>query len=178
MNLQPTLHHALVNVRPLETSDWDRLFAAASDPMIWKQHPNPNRYRQEDFETYFRGAMESKGALLVLSPSGEVIGCSRYYQLDLASRSVLIGYTFLVCSHWGGKTNPALKYLMLNHAFQSVDRVLFHVGAENRRSQVAMERLGGVNVRAFEVAYFGEPAKLNIEYEIDKQAFATATHTP
>jgi N-acetyltransferase len=178
MNLQPTLHHALVNVRPLETRDWDRLFAAASDPMIWKQHPNPNRYRQEDFETYFRGAMESKGALLVLSPSGEVIGCSRFYELDLARKSVLIGYTFLVCSHWGGKTNSALKHLMLGHAFQSVNHVRFHVGAENRRSQIAMERLGGVKVREFEVAYFGEPPKLNIEYEIDKQAFAMAKSPP
>jgi RimJ/RimL family protein N-acetyltransferase len=55
---------------------------------------------------------------------------------------VEIGWTFLVRAHWGGTTNREVKRLMLEHALQSVDRVIFMVGVENYRSQRAVEKLG------------------------------------
>jgi RimJ/RimL family protein N-acetyltransferase len=97
-----------------------------------------------------------------------VIGSSRYYELDEARSSVAIGYTFLARSHWGGKYNPALKSLMLNHAFQFVNSVIFHVGAENIRSQKAMEKLGAVKINEIVMAYYGEPDRRNFVYQIEK----------
>jgi hypothetical protein len=55
---------------------------------------------------------------------------------------------------------------MLTHAFNYVDKVAFYVGANNIRSQKAMEGIGGIKVREEVVAYFGEPDRLNFRYEI------------
>ena len=70
-----------------------------------------------------------------------MIGTSRYYDDD-AARSVAIGYTFLRRSHWGGGANAQVKALMLDHAFESVEEVHFHVGRDNLRSQRALAKLG------------------------------------
>jgi RimJ/RimL family protein N-acetyltransferase len=167
--LQPTLQNEMIKIRPLTMADFDILFAVASDPLIWEQHPNKNRYQQAAFENYFTGAIESGGAFIVQdSITNQVIGSTRFYDADEAGKSVLIGYTFLARSHWGGSYNPALKSLMLNHAFNFVDRVYFHVGTINIRSQKAMEKLGAVKVKTLEVAYFGEPVRSNFVYAIEK----------
>lgn len=57
---------------------------------------------------------------------------------------------------------------MLDYIFQLVSKVEFHVGAQNIRSQIAMERLGAKKIAEREVAYFGESNRLNFVYEIDK----------
>jgi RimJ/RimL family protein N-acetyltransferase len=168
MNLQPQLENEIIRLQPLQESDFEALYAVAADPLIWAQHPNPNRYQREVFANYFRGAVLSAGAFLVLNAqTGELIGSTRFYDYDAAAQTVIIGYTFLARSHWGGRWNPAMKRLMLDYAFrQGVQRVLFHVWAQNRRSQIAMERLGAVKVGELDVPYFGEPSKLNWVYEI------------
>ena len=92
-------------------------------------------------------------------------------------RKVSIGYTFLARSHWASGHNRALKSLMLDHAFRSVDRVQFQVGVENWRSRKAMEKLGGVYVGEEPVSYFGEPAKPNVIFKIDAADWAAAKKT-
>lgn len=157
----------MVTARPLLLSDFNDLYSAASDPLIWEQHPNKNRWQAKDFENYFTGAMQSGGALLVSDAhTGEVIGSSRYsdYKPDISSIS--IGYTFFKRSHWGGGFNYALKGAMLNHIFQYVDAVTFYIGAVNKRSQISIERFGAIKTGEAETAYFGEPAKLDFIYSI------------
>ena len=85
--------------------------------------------------------MASKGALLIQDGDGLVMGTSRYYDAD-GERSVAIGYTFLRRSHWGGGANAQVKALMLDHAFESVEEVHFHVGRGTLRSQRALAKLG------------------------------------
>ena len=60
------------------------------------------------------------------------------------AREIEIGWTFLARSHWGGRYNSEMKQLMLRHAARFVDKVLFVIGSHNRRSQRAVEKLGGV----------------------------------
>lgn len=141
---QPTLTGELLTVRPLREADRAALFAVASDPLIWDQHP-ARRYLPEVFEEFFRESIESGGALIVHdAATGEVIGSSRYHDYDAAAGEVEIGWTFLARSHWGGPYNRELKRLMLEHAFRFVDAVLFIVAPENLRSQRAVEKIGGV----------------------------------
>lgn len=167
MNLQPRLHDDLVTLRPLQASDFEDLYAIARDPQIWLQHPNPTRYQRPVFETYFAGALASQGALLIQRTQDRaLIGCTRYYDYDAARRVVKIGYTFVSCASWGGGYNAACKALMLDHAFQWVDRVLFEVGQCNVRSQVAMARLGARRVGEATVAYHGEASMPNVIFEI------------
>jgi RimJ/RimL family protein N-acetyltransferase len=41
-----------------------------------------------------------------------------------------------------------MKKLMLDHAFRWVKRVIFIIGPDNRRSQRAVEKIGGVHAGA------------------------------
>jgi len=143
--LQPRLLGELLELRPLRPDDWDALFAAASDPLIWEQHPASDRYKEDVFRQYFQGALECGGALLAIDrETGEVIGSSRYYGYDAEKREIEIGWTFLVRSRWGGRYNAEMKRLMVDHALLFVDRVIFSVGSTNMRSRKAMEKIGGV----------------------------------
>jgi len=146
-DLQPTLRGRLIDVRPLRPEDFEALFSAASDPLIWEQHPESDRYTREVFQKFFDGAIESKGAVAVIDrKSGRVIGTSRYYNFNPAEQEVEIGFTFLERAYWGGTYNAELKSLMLNHAFQFVNRVAFVVGEGNLRSQKALHKIGAVPI--------------------------------
>jgi len=143
--LQPILKGELLELRPLREEDFPDLFAVASDPLIWEQHPNNDRYQEDVFRAFFRGAMESGGAFLVTdNKDGKVIGSSRYYGYDPEKSEVEVGWTFLARSHWGGVYNREMKYLMLRHAFQFVHSVILVIGPENWRSRKAAEKIGGV----------------------------------
>lgn len=143
MELQPTLQGPSLLLRPLAWSDQMALTKAASDPAIWRLHPEPTRYLPEVFASVFESGMQSGSAFVIEDRhTGEVLGTSRYYELDLAQSAVAIGYTFLVCSRWGGPANRELKQLMLQHAFKFVEQVWFHVGEQNWRSRKAVEKLG------------------------------------
>jgi len=142
-DLQPTLKGNLIELRPLRREDFDALFAAASDPLIWEQHPENDRYTREVFQTFFDGAIESKGAFAIVErTSGRIIGSSRYCNLKPAEGEVEIGWTFLERAFWGGSYNRELKSLMLDHAFRFVDRVVFVVGEKNLRSQKSLQKIG------------------------------------
>jgi RimJ/RimL family protein N-acetyltransferase len=144
-DLQPVLQGALLRLRPLRPEDFHDLFAVASDPLIWEQHPSKDRYQEEVFKGFFREALESGGALLAIDArDGRVIGSSRFHGYDEEKNEIEIGWTFLARSHWGGIYNKEMKHLMLRHAFQFVNRVVFLVGPQNLRSQKAMEKIGGV----------------------------------
>jgi N-acetyltransferase len=141
---QPHLQGELVELRPLRADDFDALYAVASDPLIWEQHPEPNRCQREVFEVFFQRAMASGGAFLVLDvATQQVIGSSRYDGYNEAESEVEIGWTFLARSHWGGHFNGEMKQLMLAHAFRFVDNVVFMIGPNNLRSRRAVEKIGG-----------------------------------
>lgn len=143
-DLQPHLRGPTLSLRPLAAADLDPLWQVSSDPLIWAQHPEPERATRDGFGRFFSRALDSGGALVVTdNASGQVIGSSRYYEWDPQRREVAIGYTFLARSHWGGAANPEMKRLMLDHAFRWADTVWFHVANSNLRSRRAMEKIGG-----------------------------------
>ena len=142
---QPTIRGALVLLEPLQAGDFEALYAVASDPLIWEQHPEHTRWQREVFTGFFQGAMQSGSALLIRDAvTGDVIGSSRFYEWDAAAGDVAIGYTFLARSHWGGGVNGELKRLMLDHALRYAQRVWFHVGTANHRSRRALAKIGAV----------------------------------
>ena len=117
----------------------------ASDPLIWEQHPEHNRFQEPTFRAFFEEALESRGALVALDrANGQVIGSSRYHGYDSEQSLIEIGWTFLARVYWGGRYNGEMKRLMLEHAFKWVKRVIFIIGPDNRRSQRAVEKIGGV----------------------------------
>ena len=170
MEIQPLhLKKELVELIPLQPEHFNELYLVAADPLIWEQHPNPDRYKKEVFENYFKGAMASNGAFLIKNIlTGNAIGSSRFYDYVPEKSEIKIGYTFFSRDCWGKPFNKEVKTLMLNYILQYVENVIFHVGAENIRSQKAMAKLGATKIGEEEVAYFGEATRLNFVYLINK----------
>jgi RimJ/RimL family protein N-acetyltransferase len=161
-DLQPYLVGDLVELRPLQPNDWDTLFAVASDPLMWEQHPANDRYQENVFREFFQEALGSGGAFVVIDrKTRETIGSTRYFRFDPVKHEVEIGWTFLARSHWGGQYNREMKRLMLDHAFKFVKSVLFIIGSTNFRSQRAVEKIGAVRV--------GQRTTTNPEEEVVEQ---------
>lgn len=168
-DLQPTLANETVTLHPLRASDFPELYAVAADPEVWAQHPNKDRWQEPVFRKFFDGAMQSGGAFAIRdNATGKIIGSTRFYEYDAEDGSLFIGYTFYGRESWGQGINPAVKKLMLNYIFQFVDKVYFHIGATNFRSQTAIGRLGAEKVAEETVAYVGEAPRQNFKYEIRK----------
>lgn len=168
-DLQPHLKGDLVELRPLTTEHWDDLFKAASDPLIWEQHPESDRYKKKVFKNFFKGALESGGAFVVVdTKSQRIIGSTRFHGYDREKSEVEIGWTFLAREYWGGQYNSEMKQLMLSHAFQFVEKVLFFIGEHNFRSQKATEKIGAVRSGATKKVRGGRRASFSVQYVIDR----------
>jgi len=169
--LQPHLKSELLELRPLAPDDWDELFAVASDPLIWEQHPEQDRYKEDVFRVYFQGALESGGAFIIIDrQTQQIIGSTRFYGYDPHKSEIEIGWTFLARKYWGGRHNAEMKRLLLNHAFKFVESVVFFVGEENIRSQKAMEKVGAIKDGTTTRTYGNRPPSQNVKYVIRKTA--------
>ncbi|HEY6976578.1 MAG TPA: GNAT family N-acetyltransferase [Chitinophagaceae bacterium] len=169
-NLQPgTLENDLIKITPLTESDFERLYQVASDPLIWEQHPQKDRYKKEVFQLFFHGAVSSKSSFLVFEKStNKLIGSTRYYDYDPLRSKIAIGFTFLAREYWGGQYNKAMKMLLLDYAFQNVESVRFHIGATNIRSQKAILKIGAKKISEMNLDLNGIKL-LHFEYEIKRQ---------
>jgi len=66
----------------MRPDDFDALYAIASDPLLWEQHPSKNRTERSGFQKWFDDAMTSGGALVAIDRTdGSVIETSRFDQL-------------------------------------------------------------------------------------------------
>ncbi len=168
-DLQPNLKGELIELRALTPEDWDDLFAIASDPLIWEQHPESDRYKEDVFKVFFKDALESGGAFVVIDRKNKrIIGSTRFYGYEPEKSEIEIGWTFLARKYWGGRHNWEMKQLMLAHAFQFVDNVVFYVGENNMRSRRATEKIGAIKSGMVKKVYGNRPPSLNVRYVIKK----------
>lgn len=173
LDRQPTLEGDTLLLRPLRADDWEALFAVASDPLIWEQHPAHDRWQESVFRAFFDDALANGGALAVIDKaSGAIIGSSRYQGLEEAGGgSVEIGWTFLARSHWGGAANRELKRLMVGHALRSIAECRFAVGETNHRSRAAMAKIGGRLSQREDVRGMAGQQARHVFYVIGKPEF-------
>jgi N-acetyltransferase len=61
-----------------------------------------------------------------------------------------------------------MKQLMLAHAFQFVENVVFFVGENNIRSQKATEKIGAINSGMVKKVYGNRLPSLNVRYVLKK----------
>ncbi|PKP90237.1 MAG: GNAT family N-acetyltransferase [Alphaproteobacteria bacterium HGW-Alphaproteobacteria-14] len=175
LDRQPVLEGERVLLRPLRHDDWDALFAVASDPLIWAQHPAHDRWREPVFRAFFDDALAGGGALLAIDgKSGAVIGSSRFEGLEREDGgSVEIGWTFLARICWGGVFNHDMKRLMLAHALVSVAECRFLVGENNIRSRRALERIGARLTERAEMRIMADGTEIpHLTYVINRADFA------
>jgi RimJ/RimL family protein N-acetyltransferase len=168
-DLQPHLKGELIELRPLKLEDWNELYAVASDPLIWKQHPEKDRYKEKVFKIFFGGALESGGAFVVIdTKTQQIIGSTRFHGCDPEKSEIEIGWTFLARKYWGGRYNQEMKQLMLAHAFKFVENVVFFVSETNIRSRRATEKIGAIKSGTAKKVYGNRPPSLNVKYAIKK----------
>jgi RimJ/RimL family protein N-acetyltransferase len=170
--LQPHLANTHISLRPLLAADREALYAVAADPLIWEQHPYHDRWQRPVFDRFFDDAIASGGALVAQDPeTGEIIGSSRFDISRAGKDEIEIGWTFLARSHWGTKANPAMKALMLTHAFKFFPCVMFIIGATNHRSRRAIEKIGGVLTPRTDTFHAAGQLVSHVTYAIDCAAF-------
>jgi len=174
MDRQPVLEGERLYLRPLTEADWPALFAVASDRELWANHPSHDRWQEPVFRAFFDDALAKGGALAIVDKaSGKVIGSSRFQYNDRGHGEALeIGWSFLDRAYWGTGYNAEFKRLMLEHAFQHEDRVVFRVGAGNMISRKAMANIGGRLTGETEVEErAGRPVE-HVIFEITRESFA------
>ncbi len=168
-DFSPTLQGPRVTVRPVREDDWEDMFLAAANPRVWENHPVSDRYQEPVFRGFFDDAVACGSAFsFVDREKDEIIGSSRYHGLDVQLSEIEIGWTFLAHDYWGGSYNAEVKKLMLDHAFQFVDTVVFWVGDTNIVSMRAMEKIGGVRREEAKVRVLNGISYPHIIYEIRK----------
>jgi N-acetyltransferase len=171
-NFQPTLAGNLITMRPYTNSDFETLYAVASDPLIWEVHPVPERSERRYFQANVDDALADKGGLVAIEQAtSAIVGFSRYSQLYVGEDEIEIGWTFLSRHLWGGQYNRDMKRIMLAHALASFPRVIFRVGEDNVRSRGAMTKIGGVLIPWDEViSAFGRDMAY-VAFEVTRESY-------
>jgi N-acetyltransferase len=178
LDLQPILAHPTLTLRPARTEDWPELFAVAGDPGIWAGHPAHDRWQAPVFRAFFDEGLASGGMLVATEPDGPIIGSSRFDYGRAAPGEVEVGWSFLARRHWGGTSNHIMKALMVGHALQAVERVIFLIGDTNIRSRTAISRIGAVLTDRSMTAQLSTGPVVHLTYAIDRAAFAAGPLAP
>ncbi len=172
MNLQPTLENELLILRPLKESDFELLYEIAKDPLIWEQHPSFDRYQKAVYSVFFKNAIASKGALIVIEKSTQkIIGSTRFEPIQGTKNAIEIGWSFLSRDYWGRSFNKSMKTLMINHAFETITDVILYVDQDNIRSQKAVRKIGGVRITEAKYKHLLNTSETEWTYRIDKESW-------
>ena len=138
-----------VRLEPLSMAHLDGLCAVGLDPQLWQWEAIRKRSR-EDMQAYVGKALDEQQRRVSLPfatlfrRTGQVIGSTRYLNMDLANRRVEIGATWIGRPWQRTAVNTEVKYLMLQHAFEVLGcfRVELKTDVLNERSRRAILRLG------------------------------------
>lgn len=152
MNPQPvSLRGTFVQLVPLSLDHVPALARVGLDPELWRWVPTAMT-TPEEMHAYVASALDEQTRGLALpfaitdTSSGEVIGCTRFANIDVKNRRLEIGWTWLARSHQRTAANTNAKRLLLGHAFDDLGamRVELKTDALNDRSRAAIVRIGAV----------------------------------
>ena len=140
-----------VRLEPLTPVHIEPLFTAANDPELWRWTLTQIG-SIADMRDYVNAALEGQRAGTALpfatidASTDEVIGSTRFGNIDVANRRVEIGWTWLRRDRQRTACNTEAKYLMLTHAFDVLGciRVELKTDVLNEKSRAAILRIGAV----------------------------------
>ena len=153
MNIQPvTLSTPLVRLEPLTEAHVADLAAVGLVECIWRYMRYGNIQTEAQMLAWVRLLLAWQEAgndlpfAVIWRPTGRAVGCTRYMNINREHRAVEIGGTWYGLEYQGTLVNPACKYLLLMHAFETLGciRVQFKADRRNERSQRALESIGAV----------------------------------
>ncbi|WP_116117118.1 GNAT family N-acetyltransferase [Paraburkholderia sp. BL6669N2] len=147
--MQPTLTGKTVELRPLQREHAQGLLDAAADGQLWNMKltvvPGPGT-----IDSYLAAALEGRAAgtvmpfVIVRRDTGALVGSTRFWKIDRVNRKLEIGHTWLSASAQRSAVNTEAKYLLLTHAFETMQcvRVQFTTDELNEKSRAAILRIG------------------------------------
>lgn len=143
------LENEIVKLKPLELNDLSGILEAASYPEIWS-HMSTTIEKMVDVNNYVENALLMRRNktefpfVIVDKKTGEIIGSTRFMDIDDTHQRVEIGTTWLTPAYWRTAINTNCKYLLLQYCFEilHLQRVQIKTDHENSQSQKAIERIG------------------------------------
>jgi RimJ/RimL family protein N-acetyltransferase len=137
-----TLAGKYVKLEPLSLDHVDGLCAIGLEPLLWRWTTTLVRSR-DDMQAYVTAALDAQqeGSTLpfatLLKDTGEVVGSTRFGNIDRQNRHVEIGWTWVGVPWQRTFVNTEAKYLMLRHAFETLGciRVEFKTDSFNEASR-------------------------------------------
>jgi len=146
-----SLEGAHVRLEPLRPEHASMLWEIAKDHLEGLFQWIPYRLQSlDDFQEFNRQTVEERerGVSVPFATfehkSNQIVGTTRFMNMDLANRKVEIGSTWVAPRWQRTVVNTEAKYLMLCHAFEvwKCLRVELKTDALNQRSRQAILRLG------------------------------------
>ncbi|MGF6125261.1 RimJ/RimL family protein N-acetyltransferase [Pseudomonas frederiksbergensis] len=147
--METSLEGNRIILHPLQYTDADALVQAAEDGELWNLTVTvvPS---SSTVDSYLKRALDGRDAgtvlpfVIVLKDTGKVIGSTRFWKVDRLNRKLEIGSSWISASWQKTFVNTEAKYLMLRHAFETLDcvRVQFTTDENNQKSRNAILRLG------------------------------------
>ncbi len=138
-----------VMLEPLGLEHAAEMTEAVKDGELWRlwytHIPSPETV--VDYIETALGMRASEGALAFvvrLKSTGQLVGCSRYFNIDEINQRLEIGYTWYRKSVQRSAVNTESKLLLLGHAFESLGAIAveFRTHWHNQASRTAIARLG------------------------------------
>ncbi len=150
MRAEPvTLEGNHVILEPLSLEHLDALAEVALDPELWK-FTTVNIQNRDELRAYIEEALQltKVGTVMAFATrdkqSGKLVGSTRLADIQVAHRTMEIGWTWVARSHQRTAVNTEAKYLMLRHAFEQMNarRVMLKTDETNVKSRAAIARIG------------------------------------
>jgi RimJ/RimL family protein N-acetyltransferase len=146
-----TLEGSVVRLEPIRRDHAELFWHVAKDDLdnIFQWIPYQMK-TYEDFKLLIQKALaeQERGESIVFATvernSGQVIGSTRFMNIDRPNRRVEIGSTWIAPAWQRTGVNTEAKYLMLRHAFEvwGCFRVELKTDALNQKSRNAILRIG------------------------------------
>ena len=139
-----------IYLEPLEEGHISALFAVGREPSVWNFMARGPFTSEGDARRFVEHALANRSFggefpfVIRVCSSGELIGSTRYRDIQPRHRSVEIGYTFVHPSHWWRGAGTESQFLLARHTFEDLGagRIWFMTDARNFWSQKALERCG------------------------------------
>lgn len=145
-----TLAGKTVDLISLDEIHFPKLVEIAKDKKIWEHYVYDGSDPQTIKNVLKFGLTErEKGTqfpfVVLHKASDELIGSTRFLDIQWNHRKLEIGNTWFIPKYWGTEANLECKLLMLTFCFETLGtlRVQFKTDENNIRSRKAIEKIGG-----------------------------------
>jgi N-acetyltransferase len=144
-----TLKGALVTLEPLAFEHETALARAAADGELWRLWYT-SVAPPEKMRDYIATALDMRERLSAMpfavrdNATGDIVGCTRYFNVDAVNRRLEIGHTWYAGRAQRTGVNTECKLMLLGHAFEALGciAVEFRTHWFNHASRAAIARLG------------------------------------